>query len=69
MFDFPKHQICPYCGFEVDDAYSEWEKGRNVVECDGCKKYYSVSPIYKFIGFLVEKYCDTCGFYEDECEC
>lgn len=69
MSDVTKHQTCPYCGYEEDDSQAEWEEGRHSVECYSCKKYYSVAPIYKFLGFESEKNCEGCGEPDDNCEC
>lgn len=78
MSDLQKHQSCPYCGEEVDDCQAEWEEGQTSVECDSCKeyytvapiyKYYTVAPIYKFLGFEIKKNCEGCGEIEEDCCC
>lgn len=39
-------QKCPYCGYTVDDANAEWEKGEHEVECIMCKRTYLVDTVY-----------------------
>lgn len=67
--ELTKDQTCPYCGYEVDDSQAEWEEGENTVECDSCKKYYTVTTIYKFLGFEINKNCEGCGEIEEDCCC
>ncbi|CDQ41881.1 hypothetical protein [Virgibacillus salexigens] len=34
-------QECPYCGYETEDALSNWEPdSEEEVECDSCRKTY-----------------------------
>jgi hypothetical protein len=64
-----KNQICPYCGYEVEDAHAEWEEGSHSVECDACDVEYIVEPVYEFKGFEIHKLCATCGEIEEDCYC
>lgn len=66
----PKEQECPYCNVTEDDTYANWNDDNDGwVECSSCEKKYYAMPQYHFLGFEVEKKCETCGERESECFC